>query len=47
MVDKADLIIVYIDHSFGGAYQAYQYAKRKGKVIFNLADITEEIGNGF
>ncbi len=37
MVDKADRIVVYVDHSWGGAYSAYQYAKGKGKKIYNLA----------
>ena len=39
MVDKADSILFYVDHAWGGAYQAYKYAKRKNKRIFNLADI--------
>ena len=38
MVEKADYVIAYIDHSWGGAYQTYQYAKRKNKQIINLAD---------
>lgn len=42
MVDHADFVIVYITHSFGGAYQSYQYAKRKRKTIFNLAEAYKE-----
>ncbi len=38
MVDKADWIVAYVKHDWGGAYATYQYAKRKGKTIFNLAD---------
>lgn len=38
MVEKANFIIAYVEHSWGGAYQTYKYAKRKGKVIFNLAE---------
>ena len=38
MVEHADLVIAYITHSRGGAYQTYCHAKRKGKVIYNLAD---------
>ena len=38
MVDKSDYIIAYIDHSWGGAYQTYKYAKRKSKRIFNITD---------
>lgn len=37
MVAEADCVIAYIDHAWGGAYQTYQYAKRKGKTVFNLA----------
>ena len=37
MVDKADLIIAYINHSFGGAYQTYKYANKKGKKFINIA----------
>ena len=32
----ADLIITYVTHTFGGAYKAYSYAKKKGKKIINL-----------
>ena len=38
MVDKADVIIAYVDHPFGGAYNTLQYAKRKKKYIINLAN---------
>ena len=41
MVEKADIVIAYIDHSWGGAYQTYLHAKRKGKVVFNLAEIID------
>lgn len=37
MVDQADCVIAYVEHDWGGAYQTYQYAKRKNKPIFNLA----------
>ena len=39
MMECADVVIAYIDHSFGGAYQSYQHAKRKGKTVFNLVEI--------
>lgn len=39
MAEQADLVIAYITRSRGGAYQMYQYAKRKGKIIYNLADM--------
>ena len=38
MMEKADFVIAYVDHDWGGAYTTYRYAKRKRKVIFNLAD---------
>ena len=38
MVKQADYIIAYIEHSFGGAYQTYKYAKHKRKRIFNITD---------
>ncbi len=38
MVKNSDAIIVYITHQWGGAYQAYKYAKSLNKVIFNIAD---------
>ena len=36
MVEKADCIIAYVSHSWGGAYQTYMYAKKKQKEVFNL-----------
>lgn len=39
MVEKADYVIAYIDHDWGGAYQTYQHAKRKGKLVFNLGKL--------
>lgn len=38
MVKNADVIIVYITHQWGGAYQAYKYAKSLNKTIFNIAE---------
>ena len=38
MVEKADCVIAYVSHGWGGAYATYKHAKRKGKKIFNLAD---------
>ena len=38
MVDRADLVICYVENSFGGAYQAVSYAKRQGKKVINLAE---------
>ena len=46
MVEQADFVIAYVDHNWGGAYETYRYAKRKGKVIFNLAENEESIKSG-
>ncbi len=37
MVDRADLIICYIEHEKGGAWQTVNYAIKQGKTIINLA----------
>ena len=42
MVDRADLVICYIERNEGGAYQTIQYAKKQGKTIINQADIDDE-----
>ena len=38
MVEKADLIICYIEHDSGGAYKTIQYAVKQNKSIINLAE---------
>ena len=38
MMTNADLIIVYINHSYGGAYKSFQIAKRQKKNIINICD---------
>ena len=38
MVDNSDYLICYINHSWGGAYRTYTYARRKKKEMFNVAD---------
>ena len=39
MIEQADCVIAYITHSWGGAYSTYEYAKRKGKMVFNIAEL--------
>lgn len=39
MIEKSDLIIAYVNATYGGAYKSLQYAKRKGKQIINLAEL--------
>ncbi|MBQ8416126.1 MAG: hypothetical protein IJX13_04405 [Clostridia bacterium] len=41
MVEKADYVVAYVDHDWGGAYTTYKHAKRKGKEILNLANFEE------
>ena len=36
MVEQSDLVIVYVNHSSGGAYTAKKYAEKLGKRIINL-----------
>lgn len=36
MIDRADLVIAYIDHTFGGAYKSFCYARRKKKIVINI-----------
>ena len=38
MVEKADYVLAYVSHDWGGAYTTYKHAKRNGKAIFNLAN---------
>ncbi|MBE6694567.1 MAG: hypothetical protein E7589_07370 [Ruminococcaceae bacterium] len=37
MVEKSDYVIAFVKHEWGGAYDTYRYAEKKGKVIFNIA----------
>ena len=38
IADNADFLIAYLTHTYGGAYKMYQYAKRKNKEIYNIAE---------
>ena len=37
MVDRSDLVVCYVEHQSGGAFQTMQYAQRCNKEIINLA----------
>ena len=37
MVDRSDIVVFYVSHTSGGAYQAMQYAKKQEKTIINFA----------
>lgn len=36
MVDRSDLVICYIDHNSGGAYQAIRYAQKRAVPCINI-----------
>ena len=36
MIDNADVVVSYVDHSWGGAAKTLAYAKKKKKFIFQL-----------
>ncbi len=38
MVNKADFVVVAIAYDWGGAWRAYEYARRKKKRIINVYD---------
>lgn len=37
MVDRSDLVILYIDHPSGGAYQTFRYIQKTKKKYVNIA----------
>ncbi len=41
MVDRADLLICYVERKSGGAYQTLKYAQKAGKQIINIFDMIE------
>lgn len=36
MIDHSDYVIAYVTHTFGGAYQAVERAKKKGKIMIQI-----------
>ncbi len=38
MVDRSDFVISYVCRDFGGAYKAFEYAKRQNKTIIKIDD---------
>ena len=42
MVDRSDLVVFYVEHNSGGAYQTMRYAQKQGKQIVNLAEQLSE-----
>ena len=41
MIDCSDAVIFYVTHSWGGAYQAYEYAMKRGKKIYNIENFSK------
>lgn len=41
MVDRSDLVILYIEHPSGGAYQTFRYVQSNEKKYINLASELE------
>lgn len=39
IVERSDLIICYIEHDNGGAYETIEYAKKLNKKIINIKDM--------
>ena len=37
MVDRSDLVVCYVEHETGGAYQTKAYAEKSCKTVINLA----------
>ena len=37
IIEKADIIVAFVNHSYGGAYKMLSRAIKNGKKIFNLA----------
>ncbi len=37
MVDRSDLVVCYVEHQSGGAFQTKTYAEKSGKAVINLA----------
>ena len=38
IIDRSDMVICYITHKSGGAYQSVQYAEKLEKRIINIAE---------
>lgn len=42
MVDRSDLVVLFVERNEGGAYQTMRYAMQQDKQYINLADSLEE-----
>ena len=41
IIENSDYIIFYVNHSWGGAYRAFEYAKRKKKIFINYGSLNK------
>ena len=41
MVNRADLIICFVERNSGGAYKTIEYAKKQNKTVVNIAEVLE------
>ena len=39
MIDRSDIVVFGVSHKFGGAFKSYEYAKGKGKRIYNVLNL--------
>ena len=44
MIDRSDLVVFYVQHNSGGAYQTMMHAQKEGKQIINLHRLPMNIG---
>ena len=42
VIDRSDLAVFYVNHAYGGAYQAMKYAIKTGRKIFNLGSLQND-----
>ncbi len=38
MVDRSDLVVCFVDHASGGAYQTMKYTEKTGRPVINIAE---------
>ena len=42
MIERSDVVVVYVCENNGGAFEAMKYAQCKGKKIINIADLIKK-----
>lgn len=42
VIDRSDLAVFYVNHAYGGAYQAMKYALKTGKKVYNLGTLQND-----